>query len=103
MTDDDFDRFWRAYPLRTGKGKARDAFLKARKRTTLEAMLAALAWQVTQPKWIEDDGRFIPHPSTWLNQERWDDEPYENPKRSPAAIASLKDFREEMQRKREIA
>ena len=24
---------------------------------------------------MRDNGQFIPHPATWLNQERWDDEP----------------------------
>ena len=34
-------------------------------------MLAAL--DRVKPTW--DDAQFIPHPATWLNQERWDDEP----------------------------
>jgi len=24
-------------------------------------------------QWLKDDGQFIPHPTTWLNQERWND------------------------------
>jgi hypothetical protein len=25
-------------------------------------------------QWKKDNGEFIPHPATWLNQERWNDE-----------------------------
>jgi hypothetical protein len=67
---DEFDTFWRAYPRRISKGTARTAFAKAIRKTTLEAMLAA----------IEDYKRFKPeridfkHPATWLNGECWSDE-----------------------------
>lgn len=69
-----FERFWAAYPRKVGKGKARTAFAKALRLTTLDTMLTALAWQRTQPQWLKDGGDYIPHPATWLHQERWDDE-----------------------------
>ena len=25
-------------------------------------------------QWLRDNGQFIPHPQTWLNQRRWEDE-----------------------------
>ena len=25
-------------------------------------------------QWQRDGGKYIPHPSTWLNQRRWEDE-----------------------------
>lgn len=73
--DDTFKQFWGAYPRKVGKGAARKAFTRAQSLTTLDTILTALAWQRTQPQWIKDGGEFIPHPATWLNQERWDDEP----------------------------
>ncbi len=27
-----------------------------------------------QEQWTKDDGTYIPHPATWLNQECWEDE-----------------------------
>lgn len=74
--DQQFAQFWRAYPRRVSKGKARDAFSKALKKTTLSVMLKALEWQVLQPGWLKDDGEFVPYPASWLNAERWDDEPF---------------------------
>jgi len=68
----EFDQFWAAYPRKTGKGAARTSFAKAIKKTTLAKMLRTLAWQRESEQWLSG---FIPHPTTWLNQERWDDEP----------------------------
>ncbi len=66
----DFDAFWAAYPAKVGKGAARKAFAKAIKLTDLETMLAAIAtYKARKPDWQN-----FAHPSTWLNQERWDDE-----------------------------
>lgn len=74
---DGFDRFWEAYPRKVGKGAARKAFdravpkLKSADREPLLTLLTAL--DRVRPTW--DDPDFIPHASTWLNEERWDDEP----------------------------
>ena len=61
-----------------GKGNAARKF-EALKTTEelLGKMLSALAWQVNQPQWTRDGGKFIPHPATWLHQHRWEDEPFE--------------------------
>jgi hypothetical protein len=70
----EFEEFWKHYPRRVAKGDARKAWAKAQKKTPdlLAKCLAALAWQVVQNEW--DGGKFTPHPSTYLNQERWEDE-----------------------------
>jgi hypothetical protein len=39
-----------------------------------KAIHAALAKQTACDQWAKDDGKFIPHPSTWLNGHRWEDE-----------------------------
>ena len=69
-----FDMFWSAYPRKIGKEKARTSFKSAMKKTTLEAMLAAIEAQKQSDQWQRDGGQYIPHPSTWLNQGRWEDE-----------------------------
>jgi phage replication O-like protein O len=66
----DFDSFWSAYPTKVEKKKSLAAWKKAKPNIT--EVLAALAWQVKSKKWI--DG-FIPNPTTYLNGERWNDEP----------------------------
>lgn len=71
-----FADFWAHYPRKVGKGAAAKAFAKAVKANGPEPIRAgykrALAAWAT---WPPDDRQFIPHPATWLNQERWCDEP----------------------------
>lgn len=70
-----FDDFWKAYPNKVGKDAARKAFAKRKVgRSLLDQMLGAIAVQRQSKKWTDDGGRYIPHPSTWLNEGRWEDE-----------------------------
>ena len=70
-----FDRFWAAYPNKVGKDAARKAWDKAKGKPKIDDLLAILDRQKTWPKWRNENGRYIPNPSTWLNQGRWNDEP----------------------------
>lgn len=73
---DPFDAFWLAYPRKAGKAAARKAYDRAtRGHPDLHPrILAALAEHSASEQWTRDGGKFIPHPATWLNQGRWDDE-----------------------------
>lgn len=68
--DPDFDVFWAEYPRKTAKEAARRAWETARARVGAETILNGLRAAV----WPAET-QFIPHPSTWLNQGRWDDQP----------------------------
>ncbi len=37
-------------------------------------LVTAIKAQKQGEQWAKDGGRFIPHPATWLNQARWEDE-----------------------------
>ena len=67
-----FDDFWAAYPKKTGKGEARKAFAKV--KVPVEKLIAAVENQKRSVQWQKDGGQYIPNPSTWLNQGRWEDE-----------------------------
>lgn len=67
-----FETFWKAYPRKEGKEKARLAFEKA--DADLETLLSALEQHKKSPQWTKDGGQFIPHPATWLNGKRWEDQ-----------------------------
>ena len=70
-----FEVFWDAYPRKVGKPKAESAFRKVNPSgPVLEAMLVAIVTQKRSAQWTRDGGEFIPHPATWLNQRRWEDE-----------------------------
>lgn len=69
---DDFDKFWQAYPKKVGKQAALKAFQRV--NVPLKTLLTAIERQKCGDQWSKDNGRYIPNPSTWLNQGRWDDE-----------------------------
>ena len=72
---DRFEQFWKAYPRKTGKGAARKSFEKRKpSQALLDKMLTAIEAATHSDDWRKDGGQFIPHPATWLNQERWEDE-----------------------------
>lgn len=71
----DFERFWKAYPLKKAKTAAIKAWKKINPDKQLaEIIIAAVEKQKRWEDWIRDNGQYIPHPSTWLNQGRWEDE-----------------------------
>jgi len=71
--DPRFEEFWQEYPRKTGKEAARRAWEKASARVGADTILAGLRAAL----W-PSDSQFIPHPATWLNQGRWDDEATDN-------------------------
>ncbi len=73
---EEFDQAWAAYPRKTGKGAARKAWQKA--KPLLADVLKAIAWQRQTRQWTRQNGQFIPHMATWLNQSRWEDEPHDD-------------------------
>lgn len=78
LEDAEFSLFWKLYPHRVAKPEARKAYAGAAK---------SLAPGSTDPLFIGFENwlnywrdahtelRFIPYPSSWLNQKRWKDEP----------------------------
>lgn len=71
-----FDAFWAVYPRKTAKGAALKAWRTLQPDAARRAdIVRALAWQVLREEWQRDDGKYIPHPATWLHRQQWTDEP----------------------------
>ena len=63
------------YPNKKGKAAAEKAWKKLKVTADLFGQIAeGLAAQVVCEAWVKDGGQFIPHPATWLNGKRWEDE-----------------------------
>jgi DNA-binding transcriptional ArsR family regulator len=91
-----FDAFWKSYPRKVGKKAAEKAWLRARDKPALEVILAALDVQKKCDQWTKEGGQFIPHPATWLNQGRWNDEPPETlPLAAPRPSTGPKSFQDQ--------
>jgi uncharacterized protein YdaU (DUF1376 family) len=72
LTSPEFDFFWAAYPKKVGKGQAEVAWANA-DLPDLDIILKAVHKAKQSHDWIKDRGAYIPHPTTWLNQRRWED------------------------------
>jgi len=70
----EFDSFWALYPNRLGKGEARTAFVKAVDKVGVEKVVGGAQRLADDPNLPPK--QYVPRPATWLNQERWDDDPY---------------------------
>lgn len=72
VLDAEFETWYAAYPRRKGRGAALLAFKRARRKASMERLMAGArkAARLATGR----DPTFIPYPATWLNQERWDDE-----------------------------
>ena len=66
----EFDRFWSVYPKKIDKQGALRAFKKV--DVDIEVIIKALENHKRSLQWTKDGGQFIPHPTTWLNQRRWE-------------------------------
>lgn len=76
LIESDFEsEFWPVYPRKVDKAKALKAFVKlAPDADLLAKMCAAVRVQAKSVDWLKDGGQFIPHPSTWINGRRWEDD-----------------------------
>lgn len=73
--NDTFTFFWNAYPRKVGKAIAFNSWKKIKPDEKLFSLIiASLEQHKKTNQWKKSNGEFIPHPSTWLNQRRWEDE-----------------------------
>lgn len=67
----EFASFWTEFPNKVGKPKAQASFVAARKRASFDAIMHGLrryiASKPAERAWL--------NPTTFLNQDRWDDQP----------------------------
>lgn len=80
-----WDEFWRTYPRRTAKGAAERAWAKAIKKAAPEVIIQAAARFAADPN---REATYTPHPATWLNEQRWEDDPL--PERTTGTRAEAK-------------
>ncbi|MFQ9922077.1 MAG: hypothetical protein ACLRVU_01115 [Beduini sp.] len=70
-----FEEFWNLYPKKVNKKKAKDKFCKiCKNEETFKSIIDGLNIQIKSKNWLKENGQYIPHPTTWLNGERWLDE-----------------------------
>lgn len=75
-----FDEFWETYPRKVGKTSALRAYTAARGRyegsvRDFEAMVISGAVRLSQDRNLPAL-QYVPYPTTWLNRDGWNDDPY---------------------------
>lgn len=86
-----FDDFWTLYPKKKSKGQARRTWDKIKPtKETISKIMSTLAIAKKSEDWTKNNGQYIPYPSSWLNDEGWNDE-YHSYQEEPTR-GKLKDF-----------
>jgi hypothetical protein len=75
-----FQIFYKAYPKKMNRKEALARWLKA-DLPDMSIILDAIERHKKTDQWRKDKGKYIPYPSTWINQERWNDEMGEGKKK----------------------
>jgi hypothetical protein len=75
-----FDEFWESYPRKVGKNSAVRAYTAARARFNgsagdFEAIVVSGATRLAQDRNLPAL-QYVPYPTTWLNRDGWNDDPY---------------------------
>lgn len=68
-----FQTFWELYPRKVAKRAAEKSWSRLNKQDQ-EEVLKALPNHIQYWKIKDTEKDYIPHPATWLNQGRWEDE-----------------------------
>ena len=66
-----FNRFWSLYPRKVAKIVAERRWKKLSKKDIDEILKIYNEHLI---RWRYKDIQYVPHPATWLNQRRWEDE-----------------------------
>jgi hypothetical protein len=74
IADEHFEPFWSAYPRKVGKPVARQAYVRALQKPGVTPDILFQGVKVYTEVAQLKEARFVLHPSTWLNQERWADD-----------------------------
>lgn len=94
----EFAEFWSLFPNKVGKRDAEKAFASARSRAPFAAIMTGVRRYLTKT-----DDRAWCNPATFLNQDRWEDQPATAPQQrggAPPKPQSLGDmFREDARQK----
>jgi hypothetical protein len=86
-TPDGFDDFWASYPRKVAKRAAEKAYASAIKRGAEPAEILTAVRRYAAVA-ATSDPKFVAHPTTWLNQGRYDDEPSTAAGRAPLRAVS---------------
>ena len=69
-----FGDFWAVYPNKRGKANAEKRWAKMTEDEKDKAISDVVNRKKSDEQWTKDGGKYIPHASTYLNGQQWQDE-----------------------------
>jgi hypothetical protein len=93
-----FEKFWEAYPNKTGRPSAEKAFSQAIKRASLDEIMAGVRTYAAKT----DDRQWC-SPVRWLSDDRWKDQPAKPPDKAPPKPSGLAHLQKSQTREEYIA
>lgn len=69
-----FEKFWNEYPKRRNRKDAEWIWQREDLDEIADEIIAVVKAYAKTNDWTKDGGKFVPLPTTFLNQERWKDE-----------------------------
>ncbi len=71
---DRFEEFWQLYPRKVKKKQALRTWETRDLDSMADRILAHVKTCASSSQWVRENGKFVPHPTTYLNGDRWEDE-----------------------------
>lgn len=84
LIEDKFEEFWRIYPRRIAKANAKKSWDRAVEKMKLDPEAILKGAERYRRDTAGKEEQYIAHAATWLNQQRWLDEPVEKVELAPA-------------------
>ena len=73
-TYDYFSDFWREYPKKDKKIPAQKIFARLKMNDELMSKIMDSLYRfIESEQWTKENGKYVPLPTTWLNERRWED------------------------------
>ena len=103
--EEQFEEFYKKYPKKVKKQDVKKWFKKNKPSSELfSSMINSLEQFRGSKDWLKEKGQYIPYPSTWLNQKRWEDETVDGKKNVNSPKTEYKEINaEEMTEEQYIA
>lgn len=103
--EEQFEEFYKKYPKKVKKQDVKKWFKKNKPSSELfSSMINSLEQFRGSKDWLKEKGQYIPYPSTWLNQKRWEDETVDGKKNVNTPKTEYKEINaEEMTEEQYIA
>lgn len=90
---DKFEEFWAVYPRKVAKAKANDAWRRDELDLEADSIIKFVKDVKDREQWVKEEGRYIPHPTTFINQARYQDDPVAYGKKMVKKGKARKEYR----------